>query len=111
MSCEPWQWSHDDRDKSLRVIRRTTRRGDRHSRAADLDADGGQDSGGAQPQIVERPVLMRQVTVQDVVREVDRAIVYEDDREEDTLQSDAGTAKKVTINETSALLSVETTLT
>ena len=35
----------------------------------------------------------------------------EDDREEETLQSDAETVKNVTINEASALLSVETALT
>ena len=40
-------------------------------RAADHDADGGGDSGGAQPQIVERPVLVPQVMVQEVVREAD----------------------------------------
>ena len=37
--------------------------------------------------------------------------VYEDDREEEILKSDAETAKKVTINEASTLLSVVTTLT
>ena len=37
--------------------------------------------------------------------------MYEDDREEETLQSDAETAKKVTINEASALLRAGTTLT
>ena len=37
--------------------------------------------------------------------------MYKDDREEETLQSDAETAKKVTSNEASALLSAETTLT
>ena len=68
-------------------------------------------SGGVQPQIVERPVPVPQETVQEIMREADRAIVYEDDREEETLQSDAETTKKVTINEASALLSVETTLT
>ena len=40
-------------------------------RAADHDADGGKDSGGAKPQIVERPVPVPQVMVQDVVREAD----------------------------------------
>ena len=44
-------------------------RGDRHARAADPDADGGQDSGGAQPQIVARPVPVPQATVQEVMRE------------------------------------------
>ena len=37
--------------------------------------------------------------------------MFEDDREEESLQSDAETAKKVTINEASAMLSVETALT
>ena len=37
--------------------------------------------------------------------------MYEDDREEEILQSDAGPVKKVTINEVSTLLSVVTTLT
>ena len=69
------------------------------------------DSGGAQSQIVERPVPVPQVMVQDVVREADRAIVHKDDHEEEILQSDAEPVKKVTISETSTLLSVVTTLT
>ena len=40
-------------------------------RAADHHADGGKESGGAQPQIVERPVPVPQVMVQEVVREAD----------------------------------------
>ena len=47
------------------------RQGDRHSRAADPDADGGQDSEDAQPQIAESPVRMPQVMVPKVVREAD----------------------------------------
>ena len=39
--------------------------------AADHDADSGKDSGGAQPQIVRRPVLVLQVMVQEAVREAD----------------------------------------
>ena len=62
-------------------------------RAGDHDAAGGNDSGGAQPQIVERPVPVSQVMVQEVVRESERAIVYEDDREEDILPSDAEPVK------------------
>ena len=68
-------------------------------RAADPDADGGKDSGGAQPLIVERPVPVPQVTVQEVVRE------------EEISQADAEPVKKVTVNETSTLLSVLTILT
>ena len=79
--------------------------------AADHDADGGKDSGGAQPQIVERPVPVPRVMVQEVVREADWAIVYEDDREEEISQSDAEPVKKVPISEASILLSVVTTLT
>ena len=37
--------------------------------------------------------------------------MHEDDHEEETLQSDAETVKKVTINEISTLLSVVTTVT
>ena len=40
-------------------------------RAADYDADGGKDSGGALPQIVERQAPVPQVMVQEVVREAD----------------------------------------
>ena len=45
------------------------------------------------------------------MKENTEQIVYEDDREEETLQCDAETVKNVTINEASALLSVEITLT
>ena len=55
----------------------------------------------AQPQTAECPFLVPQETVQE--------IVFEDDHEKETLQSDGETAKKVTTNETYTLLSIVTT--
>ena len=56
-----------------RERRRTRRKANklRSPRAADHDADGGKDSEGAQQQIVECPVPVPQVMVQEVVREAD----------------------------------------
>ena len=74
----------------------------------DPDADGGRDSGDALPQIVKCPVPMPQVMVP-AVRETDRAIVYEDDLEGETLQADAEPVEKEMINDAKTLLSVVTT--
>ena len=68
-------------------IRQTTRRGDRRLLVEDPDAAAGRDNGSAQPQTVKRPVLVPQEMVQ--------VIVFEDE----TLQPDAETVEKVTINE------------
>ena len=85
------------------------RRGDRRPHAADPDADGGQDSGDAQPQIVKCPVPVLQEMVQEVVPEADRATVYEDDLEEGTLQAGAELVEKEMINEAYTLLSIAMT--
>ena len=81
--------------------RQTTRPGDRRPLAADPEADAGKDSEVPKPQTVECPVPVPQEMVQE--------IVSDDDHEEETLQSDAETAKKVMINEASTLPSVVTT--
>ena len=43
MSCEPWQWSHDDRTVTRAGAEHAEphARGDRHSRAVDPEADRG----------------------------------------------------------------------
>ena len=57
----PMEQSHGERGtRSVGAVRQTTRRGDRRPHAADPDADAGKDSGGAQPQIAECPVLVPQ---------------------------------------------------
>ena len=71
-----WEWSHgrthgnshDERDGTGGAQCQTSRRGDRHPHAADPDADGGQDSGDAQPQIAECPVPMPQVMIPESAR-------------------------------------------
>ena len=107
-----WERSHGVRDHGNGVTvnvdtgsggarRQSTRRGSGRSHAADPDADAGNDSGGAQPKIVKCQVP--------VLEEMVQAIVSDDDHEEETLQSDAETAKKAMINETYTLLSIVTT--
>ena len=92
-----WWRSHKLRDHGNGgALRQTTRGGDRRPRAA-LDRTVEL----LQPQTAECPVPVLQEMVQE--------IVHEDDHEEETLQSDAETAMKVTINDTYTLPSVVTT--
>ena len=114
MVAKPWS-NHGNRVTvnvtGDRRVRRVTRRGDRQSRAADPDADG---EGQWRCPASDRGTPSSCAPSDGAGWRARGGLshrVHEDDREEETLQSDAETAEKVTINEASALLSVETTLT